>query len=233
MASGLDREKADAARAAAEEVRPGQLIALGTGTTAAFVVRELARRFPDGGGLVGVASSKGTEELAKGLGLTVRPLAPRDRFEIMLDGADEVSEALDLTKGGGGALFREKLLARRSKRLVIVVDSTKLVARLGTRAPIPVEIVPFAKPVVVDALLDRGLAPRLRTIPGTTDRPFVTENGLEILDVWPPKPLEAPEEFDADLRRLSGVVETGLFLGMADRVYVGRPDGRVEKRDRP
>jgi len=233
MASGLDREKADAARAAAEEVRPGQLIALGTGTTAAFVVRELARQFPDGGGLVGVASSKATEELAKGLGLTVRALAPRDRFEIMLDGADEVSEALDLTKGGGGALFREKLLARRSKRLVIVVDSTKLVARLGTRAPIPVEIVPFAKPVVVDALLDRGLAPRLRMAPGSTDRPFVTENGLEILDVWPPKPLEAPEEFDADLRRLSGVVETGLFLGMADRVYVGRPDGRVETLDRP
>ena len=166
MASGLDREKASAARAAAEEVREGQLIALGTGTTAAFVVREIARRFPDGGGLVGVASSRGTEELARGLGLTVRPLAPGDRFELMIDGADEVSDALDLTKGGGGALFREKLLARRSKRLVIVVDSTKLVRRLGTRAPIPVEIVPFAKPVVVDALLERGLRPRLRTVPG-------------------------------------------------------------------
>jgi ribose 5-phosphate isomerase A len=231
MASGLDREKAAAARAAAAQVREGQLLALGTGTTAAFVVREIARRFPDGGRLVGVASSRATEALAKGLGLAVRPLGPDDRFDLMLDGADEVSDALDLTKGGGGALFREKLLARRSKRLLIVVDSTKLVAHLGTRAPIPVEVVPFAKPVVVDALLELGLPNRLRTVPGS-DRPFLTDNGLELLDVWPPHPIESPAEFDAQLHRLTGVVETGLFVGMADRVYVGRPDGTVDERAR-
>jgi ribose 5-phosphate isomerase A len=232
MASGLDREKEQAARAAAAEVRPGQTIALGTGTTAAFVVRELARRFPDGGGLDCVASSPATEELATGLGLKVRPLASMDRFELMIDGADEVSDALDLTKGGGGALFREKLLARRSRHLLIVVDSTKLVAWLGTRVPIPVEIVPFARPIVAEALRDRGLGATLRTVRGS-DRPFHTDNGLEILDVRPPRPIEAPAEFDAEIRGLPGVVETGLFVGMADRVYVGRPDGGVEQRVRP
>jgi ribose 5-phosphate isomerase A len=232
MASSLDREKADAARAAVEEVRPGMRLALGTGSTAAFVVREIARRFPDGGGIVGVASSRATEALAQGLGITVRPLATGDRFDLMLDGADEVSDRLDLTKGGGGALLREKLLARASRRLVIVVDSTKLVARLGTRSPIPVEIVPFAKPVVVDALIDQGLRVQLRTLPGS-DRPYLTDNGLEILDLWPPRPVEAPAELDEVLHRLTGVVETGLFVGMADRVYVGRPDGPVQRRDRP
>jgi len=144
----LERAKVVAARYAVEHhVRPGLRIALGTGSTAAQAVRAIAERFPDGK-FDCVASSRGTEDLARELHIPVRALRGDDRFDLMLDGADEVSPALDMTKGGGGALLREKLLARRSASVVIVVDPSKLVGALGERASIPVEVVPFARPVL-------------------------------------------------------------------------------------
>jgi ribose 5-phosphate isomerase A len=229
VAEDLELAKAAAARRAVESVRPEMHVALGTGTSAAHAVRALVERFP-GRPIDCVASSRATEELARSLGLPVRPLKDDDRFDIMIDGADEVSPSLDLTKGRGGALLREKLLGQLARSLVIVVDPTKLVDRLGSRARIPVEVVPFARGVVAQHFRDAGYRVALRTGPGNA--PFLSDNGNEILDLAPPAPIEDPARVARDLRAPTGVVETGLFVGMADRVLIGHADGSVDERQR-
>ncbi len=231
MAAPSDAAKRAAARfAVGRFVRPGRTLALGTGSTAAEAIREIRATYPTTP-FDCVASSRATEELARELGLGVRPLRADDRFDLMLDGADEVSPSLDLTKGGGGALFREKLLARRAAHLVILVDPSKLVRALGERAAVPIEVVPFARPVVARDLERAGYAVALRGRPGGP--PFVTDNGNEILDLTPPRPLVDPGRTDRELRELPGVVEAGLFVGLAERVIVGSPDGAVEERLAP
>jgi ribose 5-phosphate isomerase A len=230
-AADRDREKMAAARAAALRVRPGTRVALGTGTTATLAIRAIAERFPHGEGIEAVASSRATEALARSLGWPLRSLEEISSFDLMVDGADEVTERLDVTKGHGGALFREKLLARLTREVVLVVDSSKMVDRLGARAAIPVEVVPFAQPVVRRALVDRGLRPDLRR--GPDGRPWLTDNANELLDVRPPAPLADPARLDAELRALPGVVDTGLFVGLVHRVIVGHADGSVEERVAP
>ena len=228
---GLALEKDRAARAAVRLVRPGMRVALGTGTTAAYAIRALAERSKTLGGEAVVASSPSSEMLAKELGMDVRPLAADDLFDVMIDGADEVTPTLALTKGGGGALFREKLLARLSKELWIIVDHTKLVDRLGSRAAIPIEVVPYARPVVVTELTRRRFGVSLR--PGADGRAFRTDNGNEILDLRAPGPVDRPNELEDELRGITGVVETGLFIGMTHRVFVGLPDDKVEELSVP
>jgi ribose 5-phosphate isomerase A len=231
VADPRDTAKAAAARHAVERyVRPGATLALGTGTTAEHAVRAIRAVYPSAT-FDCVASSATTERLAASLGLAVRPLRGDDRFELMLDGADEVAPTLDLTKGGGGALLREKLLAHLAHRLVIVVDETKLVGALGERAPIPAEVVPYCRPVLERTLPELGLEVRLRTEEG--GRPFRTENGNEVLDLVPRRPIRHPAEVDRDLRARVGVVETGLFVGLAERVVVGAPSGTVRELVRP
>lgn len=227
MTEAVDRAKEAAARRAVERcVRPGLELALGTGTTAEHALRAIAAAHPKIP-FDCVASSEATEDLARALGLSVRPLAEDDRFDVMIDGADEVSPALDLTKGGGGALFREKLLAHLSRELVIVVDDSKLVRTLGERFPIPVEVVPFARPAVVRELSEEGY--RVAVRPGPRGPPYRTDNGNEILDLLPPVPITDPAATARALRAHLGVVETGLFPGMARRVFVGHSDGRVDE----
>jgi ribose 5-phosphate isomerase A len=222
----LAREKDLAARAAIRRVKPGMRVALGTGSTSAFAVRALAEKI--GPEITAVASSSTTEALARSLGISVGPLQPNDAFDVMVDGADEVTPLLDLTKGGGGALFREKFLARLARELVIMVDHTKLVSHLGTRSAVPIEVVPFARPVVVERLKSRRIGCAVRGAVG--DGPgTLTENGNEILDLRPPEPVDDPSELEAELRSIPGVVETGLFVGLTHRVYVGLPDGTVQE----
>jgi len=222
----LAREKDLAAHAAIRRIRPGMRVALGTGSTAAFAVRALAEKI--GPEVTAVASSTGTENLARNLGLSVGPLLPNDAFDVMIDGADEVTPLLDLTKGGGGALFREKFLARLAHEVVIMVDHTKLVSHLGTRSAIPIEVVPFARPVICEQLTAKRIGWALRggsgSGPGT-----LTENSNEILDLRPPDRIEDPERLERELRAIPGVVETGLFVGLTHRVYVGLPDGTVQE----
>ncbi len=227
----MELAKAAAARFAAEQyVRRGLRLALGTGSTAAEALRAIRARFPDEP-FDCVASSRATEELARSLGFGVRPLAPDDRFDLMLDGADEVTPRLALTKGGGGALFREKFLAGLSAQVVILVDPSKLVDALGQRSPIPVEVVPFAVPVLVRQLEDDGFDARVR--PGRSGGAFLTDNGNEVIDLRLPTPVEDPDRLHDELRARPGVVETGLFVGLADRVLVGHPDGRVREMVAP
>ena len=191
-------EKDLAARAAVRRVRPGQRIALGTGSTAAYAIRALAEN---------------------------------DEFDLMIDGADEVTPQLALTKGGGGALFREKFLARLSKELLIIVDHTKLVDRLGTRAAIPLEVVPFARPVVARRLTARRFGVRVRA--GPNGGAYRTENGNEVLDLRPPAPVDDPRGLEEELKAEPGVVDTGLFVGLASRVYVGLPGDTVDEITAP
>ncbi len=195
------------------------------------MVRALAKKFPAGAGLTLVASSRATEELAAEVGLTVRPLAEGDRFDLMLDGADEVTPRLDLTKGGGGALLREKLLARLASELVIMVDHTKLVAFLGEKSPIPIEVVPFARPVLLHAWESMGHRVTLRRRDDGAGV-YRTDNGNEILDLRPGEPMADPRAFARQLKETTGVVETGIFAQMASTVLIGQPDGRVEERTR-
>jgi ribose 5-phosphate isomerase A len=230
MVEDVERAKEAAARAAVARVRPGTRLALGTGSTAAHVVRVLADRFHDSLPEC-VASSRATEQLARSLGVRVRDLRDDDSFDLMIDGADEVSPTLDLTKGGGGALLREKLLAGLSRSLVIVVDPTKLVEHLGARAPIPVEVVPFARGTLARQFTEAGFRAVPRTVPGGA--PLVTDNGNQILDLTPIRPITDPAATARLLRAPTGVVETGIFVGMAERVLVGHADGTVEERVRP
>lgn len=217
-----------AAQAAVDRFVEGTTrIALGTGSTAAAAVRALRARWPTGA-FDCVASSRVTEELARSLGLQVRPLRGEDRFDLMLDGADEVAPDLSLTKGGGGALFREKLLAQLSRKVVILVDPTKLVGALGERCSIPVEVVPYARPVLEQHFGLEGFEVHRR--PGPGGRPFVTDNGNEILDLRPQRPVPDARVLDLSLRAVTGVVETGVFVGLASHVIVGRPDGSTEDR---
>ncbi len=229
MAADLDRAKEAAAQRAVGLVRPGMHLALGTGSTADHVLRAMAARFP-GRVIDCVASSRATEELARSMGLTVRPLRDDDRFDLMIDGADEVAPTLDLTKGAGGALLREKLLAGLARERVIVVDPTKVVERLGSRMPVPVEVVPFARGVLAHRFESDGYRVARRLAPDGA--PFVTDNGNEILDLRPPRPIDDPAAVAAALAAPTGVVATGLFVGLADRVFVGHPDGSVDERRR-
>jgi ribose 5-phosphate isomerase A len=228
VAEDLDAAKAAAAAFAVQHyVRPGLRLALGTGSTASLAVREIRRRFPNEP-FDCVASSRATEELARSLGMPVRELRATDRFDLMLDGADEVTPRFELTKGRGGALFREKLLAELTRQMVVLVDPTKLVAAIGERCPVPVEVVPYARPVLERRFADDGFDVRWRTLPD--GRPFLTDNHNEILDLRPRSPVSDAARLERQISERTGVVATGLFLGLASRVVVGATNGSAEER---
>jgi ribose 5-phosphate isomerase A len=214
------RKRAAAARAAAL-VDDGMVLGLGTGSTVAHVLTALAARVRDGLRVAGIPSSLATEAVAARLGIPLTTLDAHATLDLTIDGADEVDPALDLIKGAGGALLREKVLAAVSRRLVIVVDDSKLVARLGQRFAVPVEVVPFALPAVARALADLQPLPRRRD-----GQLVVTDNGNQIVDIRP-GPLADPAALADRLARLPGVVDHGLFLGMTSTVIVGRSDGPV------
>lgn len=213
------------AERALESVRDDTVVGLGTGRAATAFVTALAERVRDGLRVRGVPTSEDTASLARSLGL---PLARLDEPAIALtvDGADEVDPGLDLIKGYGGAFVRERVVAAASRRQVILVDESKLVARLGSRGRLPVEVVPFALPLCRRRLEALGLAPRLRL---TSDRPFITDNWNVILDCTVAPIGDAPG-LERAIRAIPGVVDTGLFLGIADTVLVAGGDGLRELR---
>lgn len=218
-----------AAAAAIALVADGARIGLGTGRAAAVFIDLLGERVQDGLRVSGVATSEASAKQAEALGVRLVPLEEDVELDLTVDGADEVSPELDLVKGFGGALARERIVAAASRRQVIVVGPEKLVRALGERGRLPVEVIPFGRGPAVRRLRALGLRPAVRVASGGTG-PVLTDNGNLILDCGIAKPLDAAaaRTLDAAVRAIPGVVDTGLFLGTAERVLVGHPDGRVE-----
>ncbi len=215
---GLPVSPADLERVAAHAValvRDGAVVGLGSGRAAAAFVRALGRRVQEGRAVRGVPTSEATAALAREVGILLVEL-DRVPLDLTVDGADEVDPDLNLIKGYGGALVRERIVAAASRRQIILVTAEKLVPRLGTHGRLPVEIVPFARPLCERRLEALGCPPRLREADG---RPFVSDNGNFILDCAI-APLDDPPALERDVRRIPGVVDTGLFLGTVDTVVV-------------
>jgi ribose 5-phosphate isomerase A len=217
-----DQDAAALAAHALGLVRAGQTIGLGTGRAATAFVHALGRAAQSGLRVAGVPTSEATAALARKLGIPLIPLAGAPSIDLTVDGADEVDPHLNLIKGYGGALLREKVVAAASRRLVILVGREKLVEALGSRGKLPVEVVPFAVGFCGARLAEAGLAPVLRRMGAA---PFVTDNGNHVLDCAVDPIADAPG-LDARLRAIPGIAGTGLFLGMAHTVLVG-DEGRV------
>ncbi|MFQ5802186.1 MAG: ribose-5-phosphate isomerase RpiA [Candidatus Methylomirabilales bacterium] len=200
---------------ALEFVQDGAVVGLGTGRAATAFLRALADRVKEGLSVRGVPTSETTARLARELGI---PLVGLDEgpIDVTIDGADEVDPQLNLIKGYGGALVRERIVTAASRMQVILVDDSKLVPILGTRGRLPVELIPFALPLCVRRLKELGYQPALRSVEG---KPFFSDNGNVILDCAI-GPLEDPAAFDSEIRNIPGVVGTGLFLGTAHTVLI-------------
>lgn len=206
-------EKATAARAAVEYIEEGMIVGLGTGSTAAFAIEEIGRLVADGFELFGIPTSLRAEALAIKYHIPVLSLDSAERIDITIDGADEFDPYLQLIKGGGGALLREKIIAYNTERNIIIADSAKKVSRLGA-FPLPVETVPFATSQIITLLKDAGLKPELRK---EDDQPFLTDEGNYILDLNIGN-VSNISMLEDELLHIPGIVDTGLFLSTTDIV---------------
>jgi ribose 5-phosphate isomerase A len=222
-----DSLKRAAAAAAVELVCDGMLLGLGTGSTADHALELLGDRVAEGLAITGVPTSERTAARARGLGIPLQQFEPGLRLDLAIDGADEVSPQLDLIKGLGGALLREKQVESCAERLVIIIDDSKLVERLG-RGPLPVEVATEEADATLAALRALGCEVVLRREAGAV---FVTDNGNWIAHLRFADGIPDPAALDARLQALPGVIDTGLFLGMADIVYSASPAGvkRLER----
>lgn len=225
MPADTDALKRAAAARALESVRDGMVLGLGTGSTIRFFLDLLGDSVRAGGlsGVVGVPTSRRTAEIARGLGIRVSRLRAQPRLDLTVDGADEVDPRGDLIKGLGGALLREKIVAQASDRFIAIVDESKVVPRLGTRSPLPVEVTRFGSSRHMAFVAGLGAEVALRrTADGSR---YVTSNGNYILDARFPDGIEDAVALDGALRARAGIVEHGLFLGMTTRALVAAPGG--------
>jgi ribose 5-phosphate isomerase A len=225
-----DELKRQAARLGVESVLDGMVVGLGTGSTASWAVRLLGERVAAGLSIQGVPTSEATARLATEVGIPLVDFESIWGIDLTLDGADEVDSELNLIKGGGGALLREKIVAAASKELIILVDPTKLVPRLGEHFPLPVEVTPFGWQQTARHLAAVGCQPKMRM---TGARPYLTDNGNHILDCRFPGGIENPGRTESAIDRIPGVVDTGLFVRMTRCVIVGYPDGARAMRKEP
>jgi ribose 5-phosphate isomerase A len=227
MPDKQDTAKQAAARHAVTFVQDGMIVGLGTGSTAFYALEALAQRVREGLKIQGVPTSLRTEALARGFGIPLLKDYPSfDRVDLTIDGADEVDPSFCAIKGGGGALTREKIIAAASERMVVMVDESKVVAKLG-KFPLAVEVLQMGWRVAVRRLEDLGCQAALRR--QDDGQPFLTDNGHYIVDCKFGE-ISAPQELEREINCIPGVVENGLFVGLVDAVVVGFPDGRVEVR---
>lgn len=221
-----DAAKRAVGEAAARLIHDGMTVGLGTGTTAAFFYEALATRIQEEGlRVAGVATSGRAEDAAIRLGIPLVPLTPRSTPDITIDGADELNDSLQLIKGGGGALLREKLVAQASKEMVVIADSSKRVPYLGN-FPLPLAVVPFAVPMVIETLA-REFEVTAKWRENHHGVPMLSDDGLAILDL-PFGVIRHPALMEERLRHLSGVVEVGLFIGIATRALLAQEDGSIQ-----
>jgi len=226
-----DAAKKMAALEAAKHVKDGFVIGLGSGTTVAFAINEIGRRIrEDKLKVSGVPTSYQAFILATECGIPITSLKEHPQLDLDIDGADQIDGELNLIKGKGvGAITREKIVASAAKKMIIIADETKLTQKLGERDPVPLEVLPFAEPIVSLKIKEMGVKPVLRERIDKTG-PFITDNGNFILDVNF-GPIENPRELDLKLKLIPGLVETGLFIDMADLAYIGSPSA-VRKMER-
>lgn len=224
MSSDMEIHKRTAARQAADMVKSGMVVGLGTGSTATYMIERLGERITEGLHIVGIPTSEDSARKAKKAGIPLTDFAAHRRLDIAIDGADEVQRGpLHLIKGLGGALLREKIVAQAAKKFVVIVDGSKPVDHLGERAPVPVEVISFGWECTAERLSAcgaKGVKPR-------TDRDgnlFVSDNGNMILDCTF-GPIEDPEELARQIDAIVGVVEHGMFLNMASEVLVATEQG--------
>ncbi len=223
--SRTEELKRAAAAEALQHVTSGMVLGLGTGSTVTHFLNLLGESLRTGKlrGIRGVPTSERTASAARDLGIPLSTLEADPILDLTVDGADEVGPGLALIKGLGGALLREKLVAQASGQLFIIADMGKVVSALGTRSPLPVEVIPFGWKVHDRFFRSLGAVPRLRV--GTDAEPYVTDNGNLIVDCHFEGGIADPEAVETALRARAGVVESGLFLGMATRAFVAAEDG--------
>jgi ribose 5-phosphate isomerase A len=218
-----DRLKRAAAEHAVDFVENGMVLGLGTGSTAGFFVAQLAARVSEGLAIVAIPTSERTAAEARRLGIPLTSFAEHQRIDLAIDGADQVQRTtLDLIKGRGGALLREKFVAAASSRFIVIVDHDKLADRLGGGGPLPVEVAQFGWQATAAALEQLGARPELRR--ADSAQPFVTDGGNFILDCLF-GPIEDPPETERRINSIVGVVENGLFVGRSSAVIVASQDG--------
>ncbi len=212
-----------AAQEAVKLVKDGMIVGLGSGSTAAYAIKRIGERMhQEGLKICGVPTSSVTNQLAAELGIPLVDIRDPSRVDLTIDGADEVDPGLCLIKGGGGALVREKLVAAASNEVVIICDESKMKARLGA-FPLPVSVVPFAWQSTLTRLREVCPAITLRQTPGGTD-PYITDDGCYILDMHLGV-IEHPSVLEQQVKSITGVVDVGLFVGLATRIIVGHADG--------
>jgi len=223
----MSEKKRMAAEKAVELVQDGMKVGLGTGSTAFFAIEAIGRLVKDGFDILAVPTSIASERQARELKIPLATLEEAGTLDITIDGADEVDGNLDLIKGMGGALLREKIVAYSTRTQVIVIDDSKLVHQLGTKFPLPVEVAQFSHGRTRMFMEELGCRPELRG----GNVPFVTDNGNYIYHLHFDRGIKDPYELQRKLKEIPGVVETGLFLKMAKKVIVASEDGiRVMER---
>ncbi len=232
--SPIDKAKFAAARRAADFVEDGMRVGLGTGSTAAWLVRCLGEMVREQGLKIrGVPTSSRTAELAREVGIEVISLDEAKWLDLTIDGADEFDRDLTLIKGGGGALLQEKIVAAASDRMVVIADAAKEVGTLGA-FPLPVEVIPFGwqttRALLEEALVSMDVLGRDVTLRMNGEAPYVTDEGNHILDLHL-KRIGNPRQLALVLNQMPGVVENGLFIDICDAVVIGHGDGRVTVRD--
>ena len=232
--SPIDKAKFVAAKRAVDFVMPGMKVGLGTGSTAAWMVRCLGERVREEGlRIVGVPTSTRTAELARQVGITVTSLDDAKWLDLTIDGADEFDQHLALIKGGGAALLQEKIVATASDQMIVIADAAKEVAQLGA-FPLPVEVIPFGwqttKALIEETLVSMDVMNREVTLRMNGDRPLITDESNYIIDLHL-KRIGNPRQLALVLNQIPGVVENGLFIDICDIVVIGHADGRVTVRD--
>ena len=221
-----ETQKKIAAEKATESVQSGMVVGLGTGSTVYYALLKLGTMVRDGLDILGIPTSAGTEQIAIAQQIPLATLASHAAIDLTIDGADEVDKNLNLIKGGGAALVREKIIANTSKKILIVVDESKVSRVLGTTFPLPVEIVRFgweATQTEVNRICGRSTL-RVASTPDGKQNPLITDNGNYILDCHFDD-IPAPAEVEMQLNNIPGVVENGIFVNRADKIIIGTPSG--------
>ncbi len=210
-----------AAEKAVDYVEDGMILGLGTGSTVKYALKSLAKRVEEGLSIKGIPTSQRTRKLAMKYNIPLTTLNESGEIDLTIDGADEVDQHLNLIKGGGGALTREKIIAFHSKKVIIIVDDSKVVKSLGIDFPLPVEVVKYEWEATKKVLEKFDCEVTFRTI---MDDPYITDNGNYILDCEFDR-IQDPEQMEIDINMIPGVVENGLFIGLAHQVIVGGKQG--------